>query len=184
LAALLCLSACGGVVSPEEASATTAQMTEQTQEEMTTTKAYPPPKPPEVVNTDYVFTITWAKTPTHFFATYLNSNYERTELSRFPLSNISKPEKLSLPKEYKGHKISRLNICGVTEQWLFVDCDYEKREGDISVGFTWSNVYVLFRISLETLKAEVVKDDENYTGNTWYNAGSNSLIVRKDSRAC
>ena len=189
VAVLLILGLVGSAGCGELTESSTVQTTEgttkeqPTTEETTTTKYYPPPVPPETVNTDYRFTTTWAKTPTHFYATSLtpvDGDWKWVVLSRVPLSDISKPEELSLPKEYKGHKLESLDVCGVTEQWLFIDCRYEKREGDIYEGYTWSIVHVLFRISLETLKAEAIMDDESYHGNAWYNAGSNSLIFYND----
>ena len=171
LIALLCLSACGRAVPPEETDSSAAQTTE----EITTAKQYPAPKPPEAVNTDYVFTSTWAKTPAHFYAvlhTPADDSQGRFALSRVPLRDISKPEVLSLPEEYKGYTLKSMNICGVTAQWLFIDCGYEKYES----GIYESTTHVLFRMSLESLEAEAVEDGEGYQGNTWYNAGSNSLI--------
>ncbi|MCL2494058.1 MAG: hypothetical protein FWE98_00190 [Oscillospiraceae bacterium] len=181
---VLGLGGCGvGEVPTTEPSTapTTEQATEEqlTTEEVTTTKVYPPPVPPEVVNTEYVFTTSWAKTPTHFYATSFTSvddDLKWVMLRRVPLSDISKPEELSLPKEYRGHKLERIDVCGITEQWLFIDCRYEKWEGDRIEDYTWSDIHALFRISLETLEAEVIRDDDDYHGNTWYNAGSNSLI--------
>ena len=171
LIALLCLSACGNVTPPEETDFAATRTTESTTEEVTTQKQYPAPKPPETLDTDYAFTTTWAKTPAHFYAVILDGSQRRLLLSRVPLGDITKAEALSPPEEYKGHALESINVCGVTEQWLFIDCNYENRESD-----TWSNIYVLFRISLETLESEVMEDGKDYRGNTWYNAGSNSLL--------
>ena len=172
LIVLLCLSACGRAAPPEETDSSAAQTTEA----VTTTKQYPTPKPPETVNTNYVFTNTWAKTPAHFYAVNCDGDERRLPLSRVPLNNISKTAKIDLPQENKGYQLHSVFICGVTEQWLYVNCSYEK-EGD----YGYIGLGTVYRVSHDTLKAELIEEYEGrYYCKAWYNAASNSLLLMRE----
>ena len=117
----------------------------------------------------YEFTGTFAKTPTHIFATRSKKAYgdSATELYRMPLGNLSKQEKISLPG-----KIDELAICGLTEKWLFVGCGQADEDDNLQR-------VVTYRISLDTLKAERIDEGKTEWPYPRYNAASNSLLYIK-----
>ena len=175
LAALLCLSACGRLTPPAETSAaeqTTEQAEAITSEDATTAKHYPPPKPPESVQTEYVFSRDYAKTPTHFYAVCTKSAGENWKhmLYRAPLSDISKREEIPLPEEHKGRSLKGINVCGVTAQWLFVSRWEGKYDADA--------LDVLYQVSLKTGEATVL-DEGKYATYPWYNAASGSILIAR-----
>jgi len=108
---------------------------------------------------DYEFTYSYAKTPTHIFAS------RDGELYRMPLNNIAKQEKINLPKKY-----ANLAISGLTEQWLYVSGGRMDEEDE-----RYLQHAVTYRISLKTLDAKQVGEGET---SEWprYNVASNSLL--------
>jgi len=164
--ALLLLGACGQIV-PEETSATaatqhtTALPTTEEQAVQDTTKVYPQPNPPETVNTDYVFTSTYARTPTQFYAIVYVPAPEgegRQALYHMPLSDLSKAKEIPLPRELFDVEYYWLHICGITQNELFV-----------------SNGIALYRIQQSTLRAEKIDIGDVY--DVWYNTASGSFIA-------
>jgi len=188
ISALLCLCACGEVPAPEETTAaqTTLDPTrwdevlnateppEPTEPE-TTTKYYPPPKPPKTVNTEYAFTSTWAKTPTHFYAVMYEpvpggGEWDRREvLYRFKLNDITKAEKIPLPETHKGNALSGVGIVGVKERELFVSRGVKLKDGG------YPPPCVTYRVSLDAHDFSIL-DEGKYYNVPHYNSASDSLL--------
>ena len=171
--ALLLLAGCGEALpeeTGEETTAITGSATDiaatEAQTDPAATKAYPPPKPPETVNTDYVFTSTYARTPTHFYAiVYMpaTGGEGRQALYHMPLNDLSKAKELPLPRDLTDGD-GWLEICGLTQKELFVG-----RERYASGGAAW------YSIPLNTLQAEKLNISDAH--NVWYNTASGSFIA-------
>jgi len=121
---------------------------------------------------EYEFTLSYAKTPTHIFAS------RGGELYRMPLNDIAQQEKISLPKKFDDIAIS-----GLTKQCLYVSGG----RTNIDEGSSYPRLLstVTYRISLETLKVEQVDESEvgeipRYGIYPRYNAASNSLLYVRD----
>jgi len=112
---------------------------------------------------DYEFTLSYAKTPTHIFAS------RDGELYHMPLKDIAQQEKIPLPQKFDS-----LGISGLTEQFLFV-----------SGGRMDDNDYlqsaVVYQISLKTLKVEQI-DDSKTSVYPRYNAAGNSLLYIRQKK--
>jgi len=108
---------------------------------------------------DYELFSDYATTPSHIYAV------RGGELFRMPIGNIAKQEKVSLPKKYKG-----MEICGLTEQWLFVSgCAVERDE------YYGAGRVTTWRIDLKTFKVKQV-DESEMAGYPRYNPQSDSLL--------
>lgn len=174
LALVFLAAACGKAeVAPEATALEVAESTEETTEEPTTeestvpptTKHYDPPMPPEVPP-KHIATMTYAVSDTHFYGIHIEhlaeGNYERT-LLRTPLNNILKYEEVPLPKSYEGDALGHFQICGLTDDWLFVNFEGKNR------------FFATYRISVKDFTAELL-DYSEASFIPWYNAGSNSLL--------
>jgi len=103
---------------------------------------------PEVVRTEYIFTSSYAKTPTPFFAVKTSALY------RVPLSDIARQREITLPDTYKGHVLEGYAICGVTKKELFVCRSYSDV---VDPEFHPPHyTYITYRISLESLDITVI----------------------------
>jgi len=158
----LLLAGCGARPAPEETTAdmTTVEtqsqpQTEQTREEWA---VLTPPLAYEIING-------FAKTPTHYYAAHDGG------IVRAPISDISRQEKIPLPDKYEGMKLSGAEICGITEEWLFVN-RYTDFTGD-DTPRTW----VTYRIAMENWEAEAIASGKNWGALPWYNQASDSLLI-------
>jgi len=124
----------------------------------------------------------FAKTPTHFYAEHEGA------IIRAPIDNLTRQTKVPLPDKHDGVKLSIARICGITENFLFVnmwEAREKKREtyGDGEDDYYEYEDYegralVTFRIALETWNAEallVSKPDEYAL--PWYHPAGDSLLI-------
>ena len=124
----------------------------------------------------------FAKTPTHYYAEY------KGDIIRAPMDNLARQTKVPLPAKHDGMKLSLARICGITEDWLFVNI-WEAREKKRETYGDGENDYyeyedyedrtlVTFRIALETWDAEalLVSKPEEYAL-PWYHPAGDSLLI-------
>ena len=174
----LLMAGCGAEVAMEEITTEKVQtQTEQSQEEWA---VLTPPLDYEIING-------LAKTPTHYYAPHEGG------IVRAPIDDIARVERVPLPGSYEGMKLSGAEICGITEEWLFVNI-WEVREkerhgpDDYGEYYEYENyenrAWVTYRIAMEGWKAEAVAAGVySYIPRPWYNAVSDSLLIpiAKDS---
>jgi len=184
LAAALALLLTGCVIQPAPGETTADITTVETQTQPPTTEPEPtqeewavltPPLEYEIING-------FAKTPTHYYAAHDGG------ILRTPIGDISKQEKIPLPDSHEGMKLNGAEICGITEEWLFVNI-WEAREkkrdtyGDGPDDYYEYEDYtdrtcVTYRIAMGSWKAEAIAAGiYDYRPLPWYNSASDSLII-------
>ncbi|MCL2301448.1 MAG: hypothetical protein FWC27_14995 [Firmicutes bacterium] len=184
---LLCLSAvlallltgCGArQPAPEEITEATTQAETQPQAEV--------PEEGLAVLTlplDYEILSGLAKTPTHYYAPYDGG------ILRTPIDNLALAEKIPLPGSYHGLRLSGAEICGITQDWLFVnlwEARAKKRDtyGDGPDDYYEYEDYenrtcVTYRIAMESWEAEEIAANKYNERRPlpWYNAAGDSLLI-------
>ena len=109
-----------------------------------------------------------AKTPTHYCAV------KDGKIVSAPRDNIAEQPKHPLP-EFEGLNLNSAEICGITSDWLFINCwetTYVEENGYM-VNQT-SDTVVTFRIALYSWEPETVV--ESFRRLPWYNPASDSLL--------
>jgi len=183
---LLCLMAvlalllvgCGAEAVLEETTDSTTQT--QTEPETTTqaedtTEEWAVLTPP----LDYEIINGFAKTPTHYYAPHDGG------IVRAPIGDIARQEMVPLPGSHEGMKLRGAEICGITEEWLFVNL-WEAREKvrhEYDNGYYGGEEYesrscVTYRIALENWETEALAVGVYPYQRTipWYNPTSDSLL--------
>ena len=109
------------------------------------------------------FTSTWAKTPTYFFfasSRHVQNGQYEFMLYRLPLNDIGRGQLVDLPGE------GIISILGVNEEYLF----FSRESGN------WGErLYAMYRLSFETLDAEIIGEYESF-GIPRFHAASNSIL--------
>jgi len=134
--------------------------------------------PANVQPTGYEIFDGFAKTPSHYYS----KNGE--EMVRAPVDNLNQQQKIPLPENYEGIRLVNAEICGITEDWLFVNFwEYFEKIRDpngyeYEVGDVENRMCITFRIAMESWEAEAVKIGR-YDMDTapWYNPASDSLLI-------
>jgi len=161
----LLLTGCGARPAPEET--TTGITTTETETQPPTTEPEPtqeewavltPPLEYEIING-------FAKTPTHYYAPHDGG------IVRAPIGDIARQEKIPLPDSHEGMKLSGAEICGITEDWLFVN-----RYTDLDNSDT-PRTWVTYRVAMENWEAEAIATGKNWGALPWYNPASDSLLI-------
>jgi len=168
MASLLVLSGCNNEHPPGESSdQPTASATQPTAE------TQPPVE--DALPTGYEILYGFAKTPTHYYSK------DGVGIVRAPIDNLGQQEKIPLPENYDGIRLTNAEICGITEDWLFVNLweyyeivrDEYGYEGDLE-----NRTCVTFRIAMESWEAEVIKvGKDSMSPAPWYNPASDSLLI-------
>ena len=128
---------------------------------------------------DYEIINGFAKTPTHYYAAHDGG------IVRAPIGDIAKQTRIPLPEKYEGMKLEGAEICGITEEWLFVNI-WEAREKirhEYDGGYYETEDYedrtcVTYRIAMGSWEAEAIAAGKyGEYPLPWYNAVSGSLLI-------
>jgi|GEM_PF-2440630 len=170
MASLLVLSGCNEHTPGDSSDQPTTPATQPTAETQ--------PPVVDVLPTGYEILNGFAKTPTHYYSK------DGVGMVRAPIDNLGQQEKIPLPENYDGIRLTNAEICGITEDGLFVNLweyyeiirdefGYEREDGD------WRNrTCITFRIAMESWEAEVVRVGKNIVSPApWYNPASDSLLI-------
>jgi len=171
------LAGCGAEAVIEEKTGTTVIQTEATTQTEETQEEWAVLTPP----LDYEIINGLAKTPTHYYAPHEGG------ILRAPINDISRAERVPLPGSHEGMKLRGAEICGITQEWLFVNL-WEAREkerhgpDDYGEYYEYENyenrTCVTYRIAMKGWKAEAIaagRCERNVT--PWYNAAGDSLLI-------
>lgn len=114
-----------------------------------------------------------AVTPGYYFIATLGRT--GTRIWQLPRNEIDKPVEL-LPRlrDAKGSPVLFPEICGVTDQWLYLNAEVRGRE----FGETDK---VTMRLNLSTGKLENLREGNWTEGYGWYNAGTDSILYYTSS---